>query len=450
MYLTLSLALAKRGLAVAALVVGLLPGVAAAQTTDFAYTGQPQQYTVPAGIIRLQVVAAGAAGGRVSSIQARSVGAQVRATIEVVPGEVLTVVVGQQGADGNGSDSYNGGGGGGGGAGSGGGATDLRRTGLATGDYLSTRNALLVAGGAGGTDWINSPTPQGGTGGMPMGGNGVGLSGNVPGQGATQRTVGGGGIPGSAGQGGSGGYGGGGGGYYGGGAAALNGNSGGGGGGSSWVAPSLAVGPVTYDLANTATSGRLSITPLAATAPLPVQLLDFTAQTQGAGVALAWHTASEVGSDRFDIERSLDGSTFAKLGAVAAHGTTTQAQAYAYLDARLPSGAPVLYYRLRQVDLDGSAHYSPVRSVAVPNDGGAFGATVYPNPWADELHVQLVGLSTEPLSFSLYDALGKLVRSHTTASAQQVALPAVGSLPAGVYYLRISQGSARQVVKLTH
>lgn len=434
----------------AAVLLGLLPGAALAQTTDFIYTGKPQQYTVPAGITRLEVVAAGAAGGRVSSIQDRSVGAQVRATIMVVPGEVLTVVVGQQGADGDGSASYNGGGGGGGGAGSGGGATDLRRAGLSTGDYLATRNALLVAGGAGGTDWINSPTPQGGSGGAPMGGNGVGLSGNVPGQGATQRTVGGGGIPGSAGEGGSGGYGGGGGGYYGGGAAALNGNSGGGGGGSSWVAPTALVGTAAYDLATTATAGRLSITPLAAAAPLPVALVDFTAQAQGGGVNLAWHTASEVGSDRFDIERSLDGSTFTTLGAVAAHGTTTQPQAYSYRDARLPSGAPVLYYRLRQVDLDGSVHFSPVRSVAVAVGAVAFGAEAYPNPWAGELHVQLVGTSAEPLSLLLYDALGKLVLAHTTASAPQVELPGVGGLPAGVYYLRISQGTQRQVVKLTH
>jgi hypothetical protein len=449
MFCSLSLVEAKKWLRRAALLLVVVPGAALAQTAEFAYTGQPQSYTVPAGITRIEVVAQGAAGGRVSSMQARSVGAQVRATLAVVPGEVLTVVVGQQGADGSGSDSYNGGGGGGGGAGSGGGATDLRRASLPTGDYLAARNALLVAGGAGGTDWINSPTPQGGTGGMPLGGDGVGLSGNVPGKGATQRTVGGGGIPGSQGEGGSGGYGGGGGGYYGGGAAALNGNSGGGGGGSSWVAPSLAVGSVVYDLAGTASDGRLSITPLAA-GPLPVVLVDFTAQAQGTGVNLAWRTASEAGSDRFDLERSLDGTTFTKFGTVAAHGTTTQAHAYAFRDAQLPAGAGTLYYRLRQVDLDGTFSFSPVRSVAVAAAAVAFGAEVYPNPWADELHVQLAGVGTEPLSFALYDAVGKLVLSHTTASAQQVVLPAVGSLPAGVYTLRISQGSQRQVVKLTH
>ena len=450
MYRTLSLAKGKRWLGAAALVLGLLPGAALAQTADFVYTGGEQYYTVPAGITRLDVVAVGAAGGRVSSIQDRSVGAQVRATITVVPGEVLTVVVGQQGADGSGRDSFNGGGGGGGGAGSGGGATDLRRPDAPTGDYLATRNALVVAGGAGGTDWINSPTPQGGKGGAPFGGDGVGLSGNVPGKGATQRTVGGGGIPGSQGEGGSGGYGGGGGGYYGGGAAALNGNSGGGGGGSSWVAPAVAVGTPIYDVASAGTAGRLTITPVQLAGPLPVQLVDFTAQAVSGGVALAWHTASEVNSDKFEIERSLDGATFIKLGTVAAHGTTTQAQAYTFRDAQLPTGVSVLYYRLRQVDFGGAATFSPVRSVALPVGAVAFGAEVYPNPWAGELHVRLSGFSAEPVSLVLYDALGQRVRSHTTASAEQLTLPSVADLPNGAYVLHISQGSARQVVKLAH
>jgi hypothetical protein len=449
MFSFLSLVVPTKQLRVAAVLLGLAPGIARAQTTSFAYTGQPQYYTVPAGITQVAVVAAGAAGGRVSTTQARSLGARVQATIAVVPGEVLTVVVGQQGADGSGNNSYNGGGSGGFGAGGGGGATDLRRPGASTGDYLATRAALLVAGGAGGTDWINSPTPQGGAGGAPMGGTGVGLNGNVPGQGATQRTVGAGGPPGIEARGGQGGFGGGGGGYYGGGAAALNGNSGGGGGGSSWVAPVAQLGAVVYSVDSTATDGRLTITPVVAAAPLPVALVDFTAQAQGGGVSLAWHTASEVGSDRFDVERSTDGTTFGKLGAVAAHGTTTQAHAYAFRDAQLPSGATMLYYRLRQVDLDGSVHFSPVRSVAIAMSAVAFGAEVYPNPWVGELHVQLAGIGAEPISFLLYDALGKLVRSHTTASAQQVVLPAATDLPTGVYYLRISQGAARQVVKLT-
>jgi uncharacterized membrane protein len=73
-------------------VLGLAPAVTIAQTTTFSYAGSPQTYTVPAGITRIAVVASGALGGRISTMQTRSMGAQVQATLAVVPGEVLTVV----------------------------------------------------------------------------------------------------------------------------------------------------------------------------------------------------------------------------------------------------------------------------------------------------------------------------------------------------------------------
>jgi hypothetical protein len=442
---SLSLLVSTKKLRVAALLLGLAPGLACAQTTSFAYTGQPQTYTVPAGITRIEVVASGAAGGRVSSLQARSMGARVQATIAVVPGEVLTVVVGQQGADGSGNGSYNGGGSGGWGAGGGGGATDLRRPGASTGDYLASRAALLVAGGAGGTDWINSPTPQGGAGGAPLGGTGVGLNGNVPGQGATQRSVGAGGPPGIEASGGQGGFGGGGGGYYGGGAAALNGNSGGGGGGSSWVAPSMLLGAVTYGIDSTATNGRLTITPVAAAAPLPVVLVDFTARPQGAAVDLAWRTASEAGSARFDIERSTDGTTFGKLGAVAAQGTTSQAHTYTFRDAALPAGAAVLYYRLRQVDADGTYTFSPVRTVSVSGAGASAGPlALFPNPTSAT--ATLTG-ATAQVAVQVLDALGRSVYATITTAEGTARLDLPAGLPAGVYIVRAGSQAARLTVE---
>jgi hypothetical protein len=442
MYRPLSFALGKRWLGIATLLVGLLPAMAVAQTTTFTYTGQPQTYTVPAGITRIEVAATGAAGGRVSTQQGRSKGARVQAVLAVVPGETLTVVVGQQGADGSGRTSYNGGGSGGWGAGGGGGATDLRRASASTGDYLSTRNALLVAGGAGGTDWINSPTPQGGTGGAPFGGDGVGLSGNKPGQGATQRTVGAGGPPGVNNLGGQGGYGGGGGGYYGGGAAAIIGNAGGGGGGSSWVATGALLSQPAYDVDSTATDGQLRITALTDAAPLPVQLTSFTATAQISAVALAWHTASEVNSDRFEVERSTDGATFNKLAAVAAQGTTAASHTYAYLDARLPAGTTTLYYRLRQVDLDGTFSYSPVRSVRLAE--ASAGLSVFPNPSRGA--ATLTG-ATAQVPVQVFDAVGRAVYTTTTAADGTARLDLPAGLPGGVYIVRAGSQATRLTVE---
>jgi hypothetical protein len=188
---------------------------------------------------------------------------------------------------------------------------------------------------------------------------------------------------------------------------------------------------------DTARTAQVVLTPVVA--PLPVTLTAFTAERQGADVVLNWSTASERNAARFEVERSLDGVAFARLSTVAAHGTTTQAHAYAFLDA--PAPASVCYYRLRQVDFDGSAYYSPVRVVAGGED-----SEVYPNPWSTALSVRLS--SAGPAEFALYDVLGKCVLRYA-ATTQVVALP-VPELPAGLYHLHISQGGVRRVVKLLH
>ena len=244
-------------------------------TSNFSFTGGTQTYTVPAGVVSINVTATGGGAGGNQFGSGSPAGAVVQATLTVVPGEVLTVVVGGRGNSysGSGTGGYNGGGTTGSGSygGGGGGATDLRRTGAATGDYLSTRNALLVAAGAGGTGYQQA----GGAAGTPNGGNGVGTGAGAGGGRATQSaagTSGTNGNPGSNGTGGNGSYyGGGGGGYYGGGSGYFSGvggsNDAGGGGGSSWAMPTGS-SSVSYGTANAVDNGSLTIT-TNASAPAP-------------------------------------------------------------------------------------------------------------------------------------------------------------------------------------
>lgn len=84
---------------------------------------------------------------------------------------------------------------------------------------------------------------------------------------------------------------------------------------------------------------------------------------------LAWATASEKNSAAFDVERSLDGFGFERLGTVTATGSSNTLRTYGFVDAKLP-GAARLYYRLKQVDGDGTFAYSPVRTVARPAKAG--------------------------------------------------------------------------------
>jgi hypothetical protein len=186
-------------------------------------------------------------------------------------------------------------------------------------------------------------------------------------------------------------------------------------------------------------------------APLPVVLVSFEAQRTGTSALLTWATASEKNSDYFAIERSLDGTTFAELGRVASHGTTVLSQSYRYADAELArTGAATVYYRLRQVDTDGAAAYSAVRTVALP----AAGLTVqaYPVP-ARGTSVQLA-VSTSvagAASFTVTTALGQtlLTRQVTLAAGSNgLALPEAAQWPRGVYVLHLTQGSTHQTIKL--
>ncbi|MGI4820399.1 MAG: glycine-rich protein [Janthinobacterium lividum] len=391
-------------------------------------------------VTRIQVVATGAAGGQYVASTVYSPGAQVAATLSVTPGEVLLVMVGGQGRSGNDTNAggYNGGGSGSGRAGGGGGATELRRDTVdgITDDYLRRRNALLVAGAAGGSDGAGA---VGGVGGTPIGGTGVANNVGIGGGGATQSTAGGtGSLAGMNNQGGTGNLGGGGGGgYYGGGGGAPSSGSAGGGGGSSWVT-TIGSSAISYSQGPEGGDGALTITPVVD--PLPVHLVDFTAQAQGTGVALTWHTASEANSDYFAVERSLNGTTFTTLGIVANPGTTNQVQAYAYRDTLLPAGARLLYYRLRLIDRDGTATYSPVRPVHVALGG----LTLFPNPTAT--HATLTGAAATT-TVHVLDALGREVFATSTDATGTAPLTLPTTLPSGVYLVRAGQQAVRLTVE---
>ncbi|MBF9222359.1 LamG-like jellyroll fold domain-containing protein [Hymenobacter ruricola] len=173
--------------------------------------------------------------------------------------------------------------------------------------------------------------------------------------------------------------------------------------------------------------------------PLPVELTTFTATAQGnSAVRLAWATASEKNSAAFEVERSTDGRTFGRLGTVAAAGSSSSARRYELLDAKLPADAALLYYRLKQVDADGSFRHSPVRAVALT--GAAEGLALYPNPAHGA--ATLTGVAPGTV-VTVTDALGRTVATATADATGTAALAA--GLPAGAYVVR----AGAKAVKLT-
>jgi hypothetical protein len=172
--------------------------------------------------------------------------------------------------------------------------------------------------------------------------------------------------------------------------------------------------------------------------PLPVELTEFTATLVSSAVRLAWATASEKNSARFEVERSLDGKVFATIGTVAAAGSSGKARAYELLDGKLPTNVPTLYYRLRQVDLDGTASYSPVRGIT-PSRIHSF--SIFPNP----AHTGAVTLTGAAIR--VFDALGRPVAAASADAAGAATLVLPAGLPAGVYVARVGAEARRLTVE---
>ena len=175
--------------------------------------------------------------------------------------------------------------------------------------------------------------------------------------------------------------------------------------------------------------------PLTGSAPLPVELLQFSAVRQGAGVQVAWATASEKNSDYFVVERSDNGRTFATLKRLEAQGNSTARHDYAIFDAAPLPGTS--YYRLRQVDRDGKTSYSNVALVRFDGQAGTPALVAYPNPATDTgFKLSASNLGGGSGTVRVFDGLGRLVHTQdVTSGAVQATIQPAQPLASGMYFV---------------
>ncbi|RZK38328.1 MAG: T9SS type A sorting domain-containing protein [Hymenobacter sp.] len=188
----------------------------------------------------------------------------------------------------------------------------------------------------------------------------------------------------------------------------------------------------------TSTAGVLNLMAVSITnpTPLPVRLVGFSAQRSRTAVGLSWVTATEVANTGFAVERSDDGIEWTSLNFIAGVGNSAQSQTYAYTDVEAP--ATTTYYRLRQINTDGSTSYSPVQIVPEKADASL---TLYPNPSTGEL-IQVLGASSA-VPLRLLDAQGRLVRE---LPVNTLSIDPKG-LPAGLYLVRTGGVTQRLVIQ---
>jgi hypothetical protein len=177
--------------------------------------------------------------------------------------------------------------------------------------------------------------------------------------------------------------------------------------------------------------------------PLPVELISFTAHLNGNRVDVDWQTASEINNDFFIVERATDQLLATEIGMVDGHGTTTQLNVYSLVDASPNAG--MNYYRLRQVDFNGSIHYSDW--VAVEFLPSANYVSVFPNPSEGTFNIQLSGYKYEVVVVRVMDISGRLVEEKQVqvSSQEQVLALDVTAQPGGIYFISITSGLVKSV-----
>lgn len=170
-------------------------------------------------------------------------------------------------------------------------------------------------------------------------------------------------------------------------------------------------------------------------APLPVELLSFTATKQNKHILLHWQTASEKNSDRFEIERSYNGITFEPTGIIInAAGNSNISQEYKAIDQNVKPDAQTVYYRLHIIDEDGYAEYSNIAVVELSDEFNVAVITT-PNPFTNELSIRLPGFK-EKAEIRIIDLNGNVVFATYANGEEQLKLN-TSEIKTGTYVMQI-------------
>jgi hypothetical protein len=166
----------------------------------------------------------------------------------------------------------------------------------------------------------------------------------------------------------------------------------------------------------------------AGTSALPLHFLSFTAQKcTDKNVCLNWQTTNEENVSHFVIERSIDGKTFTKVGTTNANNQASNSYTSKDDIAFLQNESKV-YYRIKQIDVDGKFTYTDIKSVKINTKKEI---VVYPNPAKDMVTID--GYYTIK-SMELYDMSGRKLMAWQTAQPSIN----IGNMLAGNYILKIT------------
>jgi hypothetical protein len=174
---------------------------------------------------------------------------------------------------------------------------------------------------------------------------------------------------------------------------------------------------------------------------VPVELINFTHRIVNGKVILDWVTATELNNLGFEIQRSTDNNIFVTVGFVEGNGNSTSNKYYSFTDENIIGK---VFYRLKQVDYDGSYNYSQIIEV-----DGVTVTTIqleqnYPNPFNPATTIKYQLGNDSFVNLKVFNALGEevaeLVNKFQKAGNHQLIFNAE-SLPSGMYVYKLTSGN---------
>ena len=171
---------------------------------------------------------------------------------------------------------------------------------------------------------------------------------------------------------------------------------------------------------------------------VPVEMLTFTASVRNSEVQLLWSTASELNNRGFEIERSLKNKDdFVTVGFVDGKGSSTEINYYSFSDNPQLSGVNQIYYRLKQVDFDGTFSYSDIVNVSYDVPAEFALSQNFPNPFNPSTRISYFVPKESFVSIKVFDFLGRevttLVSETKSTGSYELSFDA-SNLPSGTYF----------------
>jgi len=184
---------------------------------------------------------------------------------------------------------------------------------------------------------------------------------------------------------------------------------------------------------------------------IPVELVSFTASQSNDQIQLSWITATELNNQGFEIERKTTES-WEKIGFVNGNGTTTEMQYYSFTDnSGLVNNVYKIYYRLKQIDFDGTYEYSNEVTIELSQPDSYLLNQNYPNPFNPSTIISWQLPESKFVTLKIYDVLGNevasLINEEKPAGNFEVEFNAT-ALSSGIYYYKLVAGDFVDVKKM--